>query len=66
MTPHDIKQAVQKLTDEELQELVSILSSDYTDYSSSTMEAMVYAFNTSRHHIANRDDSLRVQAHLYS
>lgn len=59
---------IKALNDSELQELVSCLNNDWlvseVPYvtTTSTMEAMIYAFNTSRAVVAQRDSSLRDQA----
>lgn len=65
MNVNKIATTIKTLNDSELQELVSLLSGFEFEGKSSTMGAMVYSFNTSRAHIANRDDDLRTQAALY-
>lgn len=64
----DLIKEIKSLGDDQLQELVSCLSGDFDveQKKDSTMGAMVYAFNTSRALVSDRDDSLRTQAHLYS
>jgi hypothetical protein len=64
-TAEDLAQGIKKLTSEDLQTLVSLLSGDYTDKLASTMGTMVYCYNVSRAIIKNRDFSLREQANLF-
>lgn len=62
---------IKGLSENDLQELVSHLSNDFakneTEITASTMETMVYAFNTSRYHIDARREvhTMREQAHLF-